>query len=285
LVAFDLMAGFEINLKEFVLGDVLQFLARVKKTGVLKVFGGVSGEIYLQGGLVVHATDGTEKGMEALFNLSFVELAKASFELGVSPPEQTISKELGKLTEDIEKRRIEFEEIKKKLPSLETILTKSTKDMESAVALRRTDWQILALIDGKRKLGDVINGSKIGGYEATKTVIWLKDQGLIYDPTGAERVMSTLTKFLRILFEIFAKNGLNWLKKWSGVNSNNKKILDALKINEETLGIEIMAGLHADEIEEALKNLEEFIKVEGPKAYGKLLFKKKFEDFKKKIIG
>jgi hypothetical protein len=90
---------------------------------------------------------------------------------------------------------------------------------------------------------------------------------------------------LRILFEIFAKNGLNWLKKWSGVNSNNKKILDALKINEETLGIEIMAGLHADEIEEALKNLEEFIKVEGPKAYGKLLFKKKFEDFKKKIIG
>jgi len=283
LVAFDLMAGFEINLKEFILGDVLQFLARVKKSGVLKVFGGVSGEIYLRDGLVIHATDGSEKGMEALFNLSFVDMDKANFELGVSPSEQTISEELGKLTEDIEKRRIEFEEIKKKLPPLETILTKSTKDLESGVALRRTDWQILALIDGKRKLGDVIDESKIGGYEATKTVVWLKDQGLIDDAAAAERVMSKLTEFLGVLFENFAKNGLNWLKKWSEVNANNKKTLDALQINEETLEIEIKTGLTSAEIDEALKNLEEFINVEGPKVYGKLLFRKKFEDFKKKI--
>lgn len=283
MVAFDLMVGFEINLKEFILGDVLQFLARVKKSGVLKVFGGVSGEIYLQDGLVIHATDGSEKGMEALFNLSFVDLDKANFELGISSPEQTISEELGKLTENIEKRRIEFEEIKKKLPPLETILTKSTKDLEFAVALRRTDWQILALIDGKRKLGDVIDESKIGGYEVTKTVVWLKDQGLIYDAAATERVMSKLTEFLGVLFENFAKNGLNWLKKWSEVNANNKKTLDALQINEETLEIEIKTGLTSAEIDEVLKNLEEFINVEGPKVYGKLLFRKKFEDFKKKI--
>ncbi|MCK4452956.1 hypothetical protein KAU59_01240, partial [candidate division WOR-3 bacterium] len=86
-----------------------------------------------------------------------------------------------------------------------------------------------------------------------------------------------------VLFENFAKNGLNWLKKWSKVNANNKKTLDALQINEETLEIEIKTGLTSAEIDEVLKNLEEFINVEGPKVYGKLLFRKKFEDFKKKI--
>ena len=101
------MVSFEINLKEFLLGDVLQFLARVKKTGVLKVEGGVSGEIFLKDGLVIHANDGAEKGMEALLNLSFVDLETGSFEIGTGAPETTISDDLGKLTENIEKRRID----------------------------------------------------------------------------------------------------------------------------------------------------------------------------------
>jgi hypothetical protein len=112
------MTSFDINLKEFLLGDILQFLARVKKSGVLKVEGGVSGEIYMKDGFVIHATDGSEKGMEALLSLSFVELETGSFESGVIAPEETISEDVGKLTDNIEKRRIEFEEIKKKLPPM-----------------------------------------------------------------------------------------------------------------------------------------------------------------------
>ena len=116
------MISFEINLKEFLLGDVLQFLARVKKSGVLKVEGGKSGEIYLKDGLVVHATDGAEKGMDALLNLSFLDLETGSFEAGTDAPENTISDDLGKLTENIEKRRIEFEEIKKNMPPIQFVL-------------------------------------------------------------------------------------------------------------------------------------------------------------------
>jgi len=271
-------SGFEINLKEFTLGDVLQFLARVKKSGVLKVSGGITGDIYIKEGFVVHAADGVETGIEALLNLSFIELETASFEPGVEAPEQTISEDFGKLTENIEKRRIEFQEIKKKLPPMDTVLAKSTRDLESAVALRRTDWQILALIDGKRRLGDVITESKIGGYEATKTITWLKDQGLIYDPEEAQRVMTRLIDFLKKLFEDFGENGLLLLKEWG-----NKKIIDALDINEETFEIEPIAELTYDEIDESIKEFKEYIKSRGPKLYGKLLFKKKWQAFEKKI--
>ncbi|MGB3340220.1 MAG: DUF4388 domain-containing protein [bacterium] len=277
------MVGFEINLKEFLLGDVLQFLARVKKSGVLKVGGGASGEIYIKEGLVIHATDGAEKGMEALLNLSFVDLETGSFETGTDAPETTISDDLGKLTENIEKRRIEFEQIKKNMPPMDTVYSKSTRDLESAVALRRTDWQILALVDGKRKLGDVITESKIGGYEAAKTITWLREQGLIFDPSEAERIMSKLSGFLGIVFEDFGKNGLNWMKQWAEDSAENKKVFNVFDINEETFKISVVGELTQSEIDQGIDNFLKYLEAKGPKLYGKVLFKKKWQGFKNKI--
>lgn len=277
------MAGLEVDLKEFNLADVLHFLSRVKKTGVFKITGKVSGEVYFKEGLVVHAANGTEKGMDALYNLSFDELNKGIFESNVKTPEQTITADFGRLYDDIEKRRIELQEIKKNLPPMEAVLQKSTKELESSVALRRTDWHILALIDGKRKVSDVIVASKIGGYEATKTIVWLKDQGLIYDPNETERVLSGLIDYLRILFEDFGKNGFEWLRKWGELNPENKQIIDALNINESTLKIVPKAEAKIGAIDAFLESFENYVRTEGPKIYGKLLFKKKFEYFKQKL--
>jgi hypothetical protein len=279
------MFGFEINLKQFTIGDVLQFLTHIKKTGVLKVKGSIPGEVFVKDGLVVHATDGVDKGMEALLNLSFMELETGRFEIGTAAPEQTISEDLGKLAENVEKRRIEYEEIRQKLPPMNTVLAKSTRDLESAVALRRTDWQILALIDGKRTLGDVIAESKIGGYEATKTITWLKDQGLIYDPEEAVRVMEKLTGFLRIVLKEFGKNGLELFKQWGDIDKKNRGIVDSVDVDEATLSIQPLAELPADEIFNGIKSLKGYIEKEGLKMYGKVLFRKKWQTFLKKVEG
>ena len=273
------MACFEIDLQEFHLGDVLEFLTRVKKTGVLRVVGNIGGEIFLKHGLVVHATDGSQQGMEALINLSFIKAEKGVFDVGIEPPQQTISEEVGKLREGIEKRRIEFQKIKDNLPPMDAVLTKSTKELESAVALRRTDWQILALVDGKRSLAEVIAESKIGGYEATKTIAWLKEKGLIYDPKEAERVMAKVIHYLENFFKVFKKNGLNWLRRWSEVDEKNRKLFDTLQIDEENLEVKVGAKVEPEIIDHFFKDFDTFIKKEGQKLYGKLLFKKKYEEF------
>jgi hypothetical protein len=277
------MASFEIDLREFNLADVLHFLSRVKKTGVLKIIGDVSGEVYMKDGLVVHATNGAEKGIDALYNLSFEELQKASFESNVKVPEQTIAADFGKLYEDIEKRRIELQEIKKNLPPMDAVLAKSTKELETSVALRRTDWHILALIDGKRKVSDVIVASKVGGYEATKTVVWLKEQGLIYDPKEAERQTSRLVVYISALLKDFGKNGLKWLKQWERLSPENKRVIDALDIDETALSVAPRADIKPEISTIFFDTFENHMQSEGPKVYGKLLFKKKYEYFKQKF--
>ncbi|HEX7319439.1 MAG TPA: DUF4388 domain-containing protein [bacterium] len=281
------MTSLEINLKEFTISDVLQFISRVKKTGVLRITGSLSGEIYLKDGLVVHAAaaNGNEKGMEALFSMSFTELERGVFECGIMAPEQTISEDLGKLSDDLEKRRIEFEEIKKQMPPMDIALAKSTKELESAVALRRTDWQILALIDGKRTLAEVVAQAKLGGFEAIKTILWLKEKGLIYDPKEAERIMSGFLRYLEKTFEYFGKNGWEWLKAWAELDPANKNVANAVTVDEATFKVSLASLLSTEEIAGFFSRFDEFLNNEVPKAYGKLLAKKKMEEFRKKIEG
>ncbi|MEO0184189.1 MAG: DUF4388 domain-containing protein [candidate division WOR-3 bacterium] len=274
------MADIEINLKEFSVSDLLSFLVQLKKTGLIRVSGELSGEIYVKEGYIVHATDGLEKGFESLLNLSLARLDHATFESGVRTNEQTISEDVGKLNENIEKRRVEFEKIKDRLPPRDAVLAKSTKELPSAVALRRTDWQVLAMVDGKRTLNEIISQSQLGGYETIKTIIWLKEQGLIYDPKEAERLMAVLIRYFNVFFRTFGKNGLNWYKRWCEMEPENQSLGSALRVDEETLEVGLQNPLTQDQIDSFRRKFEQFVNSEGPQLYGKLLFKKKIDELR-----
>ncbi|UCD04754.1 MAG: DUF4388 domain-containing protein [candidate division WOR-3 bacterium] len=276
---------FEISLKEFKLTDVLQFIFFTQKTGVVHVSGETAGEIYFANGIVVHAVEESGEGIDALFSMSMTASGTATFEPHVSAPKKTISEDAGKLVETVEKRRVELQTIKQSMPPLDSIWAKAAKEPESAIALRRTDWQVLAKIDGKRKLSDVIAESKLGGYEAMKTVVWLKDQGLIYEPEQARRTMSMMTTYLNAFLADFSKNGLIWFKRWSANKEDNKRIARAVSIDEETMETKVVAELNSKDIDYFMSSFEEIVHSEGPKIYGKLLFRKKFDDFKKKLEG
>jgi hypothetical protein len=274
---------FEINLHDFNLTDVLQFVLNTKKTGVVHVEGGTAGEIYFANGLVVHATAAACEGIDALFEMSCTTSGKAKFEPRVEAPKQTVSEDTGKLVETIEKRRIEFETIKQNLPPMDSVWAKTTREPESAVALRRTDWQVLAMLDGKRTLSGVITESKLGGYEAMKTIVWLKEKGLIYEPGHAARVVSKVVNYLNFFFADFSKNGLIWYKRWLATTEGNEKIAGAITIDEETMEANVVSELTSKQIDDFIGSFEAIVKTEGPKIYGKLLFRKKFEDFQAKL--
>jgi hypothetical protein len=274
---------FDINLQDFNLTDVLQFILQTKKTGVVHITGDSSGEIYFADGLVVHAVNETSEGIDALFYMSCTISGQATFEPNVEAPKQTISEDTGRLVETIEKRRVEFKTIKEQLPAMDSILAKATRDLESAVALRRTDWQVLALIDGKRKLSDVISESKLGGYEAMKTIVWLKEKELICEPAKAARIVSTLVDYLNCFFADFGRNGLIWYKRWVSGGEEHKEMASAMRVDEETMELTVVGELSMEQITDFIRSFEEIVKTEGPKIYGKVLFRKKFEDFQSKL--
>jgi len=274
---------FEINLQHFNLTDVLQFVLKTKKTGVIHVEGDTAGKVYFSKGLVVHAADATCEGLDALFYMSCATSGKASFELNVEAPKQTISEETGKLVETIEKRRIEFQKIKEHLPAMDSILAKTTRDLESGVALRRSDWQVLALIDGKRKVANVIAESKLGGYEAMKTIVWLKEKELVYEPERTARVVTGLVEYLNSFFASFGKNGLIWFKRWASSSEENKEIAGTMTVEEETMEMKVVSELSPEQADLFVESFEDIVQTEGPKIYGKVLFRKKFDDFKEKL--
>ena len=274
---------FNIDLQDFDLTDVLQFILQTKKTGVVHVRGESQGEVYFVDGRVVHAADEKSEGIDALFYVSCNASGNASFEPNVEAPKQTIAEETGKLVETIEKRKVEFRTIKEKLPAMDSVLAKTTREPESAVALRRTDWQILALIDGKRRLSEVINESKLGGYEAMKTVVWLKEKDLICEPERAARIISKLVDYLNNFFADFSKNGLIWYKRWAASTEENKKMASAMRVDEETMELTVLAELNTEQIDHFITSFEEIVQTEGPKIYGKVLFRKKFDDFQAKL--
>ncbi|UCD20018.1 MAG: DUF4388 domain-containing protein [candidate division WOR-3 bacterium] len=275
---------FEIGLEEFKLTDVLQFVLQTKKTGVVHVKSDkAAGEIYFADGFVVHALDDSSEGIDALFNMSSMTSGTASFEPSVRAPKKTIAEGAGKLVETVEKRRVEFQTIKMKLPPMTSVWAKTTKEPESAVALRRTDWQVLAMIDGKRNLAGVIAESKLGGFEAMKTIVWLKEQGLIFEPEQAARTMSRLAGYLNLFLASFGKNGLIWYKRW-GVNTDDSaRITRAISIDAETMEAQVVSDLNARDIDYFIDTFEAIVHTEGPKIYGKLLFRKKFQEFSAKL--
>lgn len=270
---------FEINLQEFDLTDVLQLLLHAKKTGVVHVTGETPGEIYFVDGIVVHAADAACKGLDALFNMSAATSGSANFEPEARAPENTIAEDAGRLLDTVEKRRVEFQSLRMKLPPTNSVWAKTTKEPESAVALRRTDWQVLAMIDGKRNLSGVINESKLGSYEVMKSIVWLKEKGLIYEPEQAARTMARLLNYLNCFLHDFGKNGLIWFKRWGSSTEDGKRIARAITIDEDTMEARVVSELNAADIDLFIASFEDIAMTEGPKIYGKLLFRRKFQEF------
>jgi hypothetical protein len=88
---------------------------------------------------------------------------------------------------------------------------------------------------------------------------------------------------LKILFEDFGKNALGWLQAWAGADDQNKKVAEALYVHTDTLEIETVGQLKPAEVMTALDRLTAFIQTNGPKTYGKVLFKKKWQQFVRRI--
>lgn len=171
--------GPDLKLKE-----LLKQFAQKAETGLLRIVPteGNGGEIYLREGKPVHAVFGVLEGFDAIYALARLEAAEVLVEPFKKPGCETLSLEKN-IDELLEQRRIHLEEIKKRLPSFDTVLLQSDElPRRDSLALRRTDWQVLTLFDGHRTLKEVIKVSPLPEESTLQAIDWLLEAGLLIYP-------------------------------------------------------------------------------------------------------
>ncbi len=283
--------GLVASLSEFSASQIFFLLAKFSKTGRVELrTPGEKGEVFFVKGNVIHAKCNKMKGVEALYNLSIFANGEIEFFSDEKSGEITIKDEVSSLIGEIERRRVELNEIKEKLPPFDTILIKSPNPPKDAVALRKDDWKVLVLMDGKNDVKQVVEKSGLGALTVYKTITWLMEKALIFDPKETERILKESVGFLNVLIKELATLGIGekeWIQQVKSIiekSDSGARLLDVLVTGGTVLSFKAKKSydISKGEIEtvsaQVVKSLEEKCKAE----FGPMLAKTKFAAARKK---
>jgi hypothetical protein len=208
--------GLEADLKDFSVSEILYLLSHFKKSGRLHVRGPEKeGEIFLLDGNAIHASSGSMSGVEAIYNLSLELSGNVSFDPRGETKERSVSEDADKLVAEGERRRVELKEVLTKLPPFETLLVRTPHPPEqTAITIRRSDWAILALVDGRRTIKMIVDESKLGMLEVLKALAWLISKGLILDPKAVDRALRDKVKVVNALILEYGGTDPEAQKPW-----------------------------------------------------------------------
>lgn len=284
--------GLVASLSDFSASQIFFLLARYSKTGRVEVrSAGEKGEVYFVKGAVTHAFCKKLTGIEALYNLSIFSRGQIEFFPDEKTAEVSIKDEVSTLIGEIERRKVELNEIKEKLPPFDTVLVKSPNPPKDAVALRKDDWKILVLMDGKKNIKETIEKTGIGVLNVYKTIVWLLEKGLIYDPREVERILKEKITFINILFRELVPLGIGekeWIKHVRDIldkSEAGKRLLENIVFSDAHLSLKTKKkmDISKNEIEELFSQVVNILHERCKEEFGHMLAKAKFNGALKKL--
>ena len=277
----------QAHLSDFNLSEIIYLLAHFQKTGVMTVKAGKNyGEIYFDKGRAVHAVVGDIKGSEAIYNLCLESSGEIRFTSGTKTSEETIREGADALLQEGDRRRLEMAEIVKALPPFDTVLVRTSQaPEESAITIRRSDWTILALVNGKRDIRSIIDESKLGVLEVVKTMSWFLAKNLVVDPFEVERILREKVSLINLLLEEFGVKGTGvgpWMELAKATLTKADKDRRMARYIEFTgYGVKLNEGkkldLGKEEVTEIWNQIAEAIHQKGVKEFGPILAKHKYQ--------
>jgi len=274
--------------------ELLYFLSHFRKTGVFKIKSkNISGEIYIKQGKIVHAVNNQSFGLEALYNLALVQEGTELFNEGEYPPSETIADESAQLISEAERRRIELRDLIKKVPPLSTVLNRALRlPTNEPVTLRKSDWKVFVMTNGKKDLKTIIETSNTGILEVYASISWLIEKGYILDPAAAFRELKHTLIKINELVKVYGEGGvgipswINFLKEQvQNFDPDETKISpyfiwesEKVNLNEERI-----SSSNAALINEFLQRLGGMVLEKAVNDYGKIIAKRKYDQVIKKL--
>ena len=286
--------GLVASLDDFSASQIFFLLAKFGKTGRVELrMAGEKGVVYFVSGNVTHATCDKMKGVEALYNLSIFVNGEIEFFPDEKTAEVTITDEVATLIGEIERRKVELDEVRTKLPPFDTVLLKSPNPPEDSVALRKEDWKILILMNGKNNIKQAIEKSGLGALTVYKTISWFLEKDLIYDPEEVERTLKEKVIFVNLLTKELASLGVGekeWVQAIKGIiekHRTGKELLHNLVLSGSIVSIKPKKNLNVSkqQIEAVFTEVANTLQIGCNEEFGPMLTKTKFTAALKKLNG
>jgi hypothetical protein len=168
------------NLAQFPLADLVRMLCAGGQAGLVELSEGLNlGGIYLRNGTAVHAVAGPRTGERALLEMMSWTKADFRFEPRVAPREETVARPVDELLRWCAGEAAERDAIREVIPSAETILTLAPIAPPTAVTLQPEEWQAIALMDGRRTMGEIASAVGREEFDLARTLYRLAVDGLL----------------------------------------------------------------------------------------------------------
>lgn len=275
------------NLEIFSPVEFINLISSKERTGVL-IFqiDNKEGKIFFENGLPKHAVYNSFTGEEALYNLTIEKIGTIIYKNGETTDEISITQSnTSSLMDQIEKRRIEFDDILKRLPSFDAVLEKRAEGLGDNISLRKTDWVIIRIVDGKKNIRTIIKESNLPLLESYKSLEYLISKGLIFDKSFVEKIRNDFKQSLNNILDTFAVKNTN-TKDWFHfivdvlTNSGFETIGGLLKFKDEMIEIDESADRFLDEakIRNMKKILFEKVLEKAIEELGGMIAKKKYRE-------
>lgn len=178
------------NLAQLSLLDILRMLSLGNRSGRLDIRqGGKSGEIYLEGGSIVHAVTGTQIGEKGVYTLMGWLEGDFSFTPDVDVPERSIDITTEQIMLEAARQAEQWKDIKEVLSSTDAVFSISPSGSTNTVSLKPIEWQVLAQVNGERsvvEIGDILD---LHEFEVAKIVYSLTTAGLLHEVNDARSVV------------------------------------------------------------------------------------------------
>jgi Domain of unknown function (DUF4388) len=173
--------AFQGSLKELPLPDIIQLVSVSGKTGVfaLRRAGEGSGEIYLRGGQIVHATVGELRGEEAVYELAIWPEGEFVFTPGQESDTTTIQKSNTNLLMEAARRIDEWQILSKRIPSTRLVPVFTAQAATTSVSFTPQEWRLICKIDERRSIEEIAIGLNTSPFEACKLLYGLITSGLV----------------------------------------------------------------------------------------------------------
>lgn len=159
--------------------DLVQPLLSKKKSGLVQIKGEQTGEVYVEGGGIIHAKVGSISGEDAILTMMEWNEGKVTFDWQATTEEQTVFMPTEQLLMIWTDRENEWVKVKELIPSSSAVFQIPVDGTPEDKNITSLQWKVLALCNGQRAVYEIAENLKWPIFETSKIIYQMVQNELL----------------------------------------------------------------------------------------------------------